>query len=77
VDIGHRLSYMDDVGVGTHVLTLSGQVTPVWLEPSFGLEVARVINDEYAALQVKYPERFVGAAVVPLSFLAYPRESLD
>jgi aminocarboxymuconate-semialdehyde decarboxylase len=66
VDVEHRLAYMDRVGVDTHVLTLSGQVTPIWVEPDFGLAMAQVANDEYAALQQKYPDRFVGVAAVPL-----------
>jgi len=66
VDVEDRLAYMDRVGVDTHVLTLSGQVTPMWVEPGFGLAMAQVVNDEYAALQAKQPDRFVGAAAVPL-----------
>jgi aminocarboxymuconate-semialdehyde decarboxylase len=66
VDVEDRLAYMDRVGVDTHVLTLSGQVTPIGVEPRFGLAMAQVANDEYAALQTKHPERFVGVAAVPL-----------
>ena len=66
VDVEHRLTYMDRLGVHTHVLTLSGQVTPIWVEPGFGLAMAQVVNGEYAALQAKHPERFVGVAAVPL-----------
>jgi len=66
VDVAHRLEYMDRVGVHTHVVTLSGQVTPIWVEAGFGLAMAQVANDEFAALQAKHPDRFVGAAAVPL-----------
>lgn len=66
VDIDHRMAYMDEVGVRTHVLSLSGQVTPIWLEPEFGEAIAQIVNDEYASLQAQYPEKFVGAAAVPL-----------
>ena len=65
VDVAHRLEYMDRVGVHTHVVTLSGQVTPIWVEAGFGLAMAQVANDEFAALQAKQPDRFVGAAAVP------------
>lgn len=66
VDVEHRLAYMKRVGVDVHVLTLSGQVTPIWVEAGFGLAMAQVVNDEYAALQEKHPDRFVGTAAVPL-----------
>ncbi len=46
VDVDHRLAYMDRVGVHTHILTLSGQATPIWVEPGFGLAMAQVVNDE-------------------------------
>lgn len=77
VDVEHRLAYMERVGVHTHVVTLSGQVTPIWVEPGFGLAMAQVVNDEYAALQAKYPDRFVGAAVVPLQDPPRAIEELD
>ena len=77
VDVEHRLAYMDRVGVDTHVLTLSGQVTPIWVEPGFGLAMAQVANDEYAALQVKHPDRFVGTAAVPLQDPKRAIEELD
>lgn len=66
VDVEHRLASMRAAGVDTHVLTLSGQVTPIWVDPGFGLAMAQVVNDEYAALQEKHPDRFVGVAAVPL-----------
>jgi len=66
VDVEDRLAYMDRVGVDTHVVTLSGQVTPIWVEPGFGLAMSQVVNDAYAALQEKHPDRFVGVAAVPL-----------
>ncbi len=77
VDIEDRLAYMDRVGVHTHILTLSGQVTPIWVEAAFGLAMAQVANDEYAALQAKYPHRFVGAAAVPLQDPKRAIEELD
>ena len=66
VDVEDRLAYMDRAGVDTHVVTLSGQVTPIWVEPGFGLAMSQVVNDEYAALQEKHPDRFIGVAAVPL-----------
>jgi aminocarboxymuconate-semialdehyde decarboxylase len=74
VNVEDRLAYMDRAGVHTHILTLSGQVTPIWVEAGFGLAMAEVVNDEYAALQTKHPDRFVGVAAVPLQD---PRRALD
>jgi len=77
VDVEDRLAYMDRVGVDTHVLTLSGQVTPIWVEPGFGLAMAQTVNDEYADLQAKHPDRFVGVAAVPLQNPKLAVEELD
>ncbi len=57
-DIEAHLKVMDEAGVQTAVLTDQVQV--------LGAEVARLLNDGIAEIQRNYPERFVGAAHLPI-----------
>ena len=58
-DIERQLRDMDAAGVG--VAVLSAAVFQQWMT----LDAARIFNDEVAAIQARYPERFVGLAHVP------------
>jgi len=60
-----RLEDMDRVGIDVEVLSLS---TPnvFFAPPERQEEVARMVNDAYAELIARYPDRFKGFASIPL-----------
>jgi aminocarboxymuconate-semialdehyde decarboxylase len=60
-----RLEDMDRVGIDVEVISLS---TPnvFFTEAQGQAEVARMVNDDYAALIAKYPQRFKGFASIPM-----------
>jgi aminocarboxymuconate-semialdehyde decarboxylase len=60
-----RIAEMDRVGVDTQVLSLS---TPNvnFLDGARQIDLARAVNDDYAALANRFPGRFKGFASVPL-----------
>ena len=64
-DVALRLADMDRVGIDVEVVSLS---TPnvFFAEAAAQVEVARMVNDAYAALVAKHPRRFKGFASIPL-----------
>ena len=64
-DPARRLEDMDRVGIGVEVISLS---TPniFFADESHQPEVARIINDSYAELIARHPERFKGFASIPM-----------
>lgn len=66
-DVDARLSWMDENGVDTTLLSNS---TPNPNEGPFSVaesnELVRAINDGYARLEDEYPERFGGLGLLPL-----------
>jgi len=65
IDVGSRLQAMDKAGVAMHALSLT-QPMVFWAPPSFGLELCRTFNDACVAVHQKYPDRFVGLAMLPM-----------
>ena len=65
VDLGLRIAGMDRQGVDVHALSLTAPMV-YWASPAFGLALAQAYNDAAAAAHAKYPERFVGLAMVPM-----------
>lgn len=65
IDIPSRLERMDKAGVAMHALSLT-QPMVYWAPPAFGLKLAQAFNDACTALHVKYPDRFVGLAQLPM-----------
>ncbi|MSQ51886.1 MAG: amidohydrolase [Betaproteobacteria bacterium] len=65
VDIESRLAVMDRIGVDVHALSLT---TPMvyWASPGLGLALSQSYNDAASAVHAKYPERFVGLAMLPM-----------
>ncbi|HEY1293787.1 MAG TPA: amidohydrolase family protein [Chloroflexota bacterium] len=63
-DIEARLKLMDEAGVQMQVL--SQPAGPYFDDVDQATEGARLINDSYAALVRRYPERFAAYAVLPL-----------
>jgi aminocarboxymuconate-semialdehyde decarboxylase len=72
-DSAKRLEDMDRVGIDTEVISLS---TPniFFADEGRQPEVARIINDSYAELIARHPERFKGFASIPMDA---PDESIS
>jgi aminocarboxymuconate-semialdehyde decarboxylase len=64
-DIPSRLKHMDQAGVTMHALSLT-QPMVYWAAPAFGLKLSQAFNDSCSELHLKYPERFVGLAMLPM-----------
>ncbi len=64
-EIPFRLQVMDAQGVTMHALSLT-QPMVYWAEPTFGLKLSRAFNDACSAAHLKYPERFIGLATLPM-----------
>src|SRR5713101_3125745 len=64
-DVAKRLEDMDRVGIDVEVVSLS---TPnvFFTDAQHQPEIARIVNDAYAELMVKYPTRFKGFASIPM-----------
>jgi aminocarboxymuconate-semialdehyde decarboxylase len=63
-DPERRIEDMDRTGIDQQVLTLSVPSVDVF-PPGVGEEMARLVNDEVAAICRRYPERFVGFGTLP------------
>jgi aminocarboxymuconate-semialdehyde decarboxylase len=65
VDIPTRLKLMDEGRVDMHALSLTSPMV-YWAPPEFGLKLSQAFNDACSAAHLKYPNRFVGMAMVPM-----------
>lgn len=65
IELGLRLKMMDDARVDIHALSLTSPMV-YWAPPEFGLKLSQVFNDACAAAHLKYPNRFVGMATLPM-----------
>ena len=66
VDRVKRTQWMDQNGIQVHLLTMSGRM-PWWqVSAADGAELARIINDEAIAWHTADPNRFFGAAELPV-----------
>ncbi len=76
MDLGIRLKAMDDTGVDVHALSLT---TPMvyWAPPAFGLKLSQVYNDALATAHLKYPERFLGMAMLPMQDVNLAVQEID
>src|SRR5690349_23001167 len=59
-DLEKRIAWMNDHGVQTHVLTLSGQMPWQWAPVDAGARLAQIVNDAAVEAHAKYPDRFLG-----------------
>lgn len=60
-----RLRDMDNFGIDVSVMSLTTPGVHVE-EPEYGIELARIANDEYADLKSQYPDRFQFFAALPM-----------
>ena len=65
-DLDKRRKWMDEHGVRTHILTLDGNAPWQWASGEVGLRLARIVNDAAIEAHTAFPDRFVGAIVVPI-----------
>jgi len=63
MDFAHRLRIMDECDVDMHVLSLTTPGVQSFA-PDQATAIARVVNDELAAIIARYPGRFAGLATV-------------
>src|SRR2546428_1641458 len=76
IDVDYRLKAMDKAGVAMHALSLT-QPMVFWAAPAFALRLCRTFNDACVALHQKYPDRFVGLAMLPMQDPGLALQELD
>ncbi len=64
-DLSVRLQAMDAAGVDMHALSLAMPFV-YWAPPAFGVKLSRAYNDSLSAAHLKYPDRFLGLATLPM-----------
>lgn len=64
-DIEYRLRELDQCGIDMQVLTMTTPGVHIE-EPGRGSELARIVNDAFAGIMQRYPDRFVALATLPL-----------
>jgi aminocarboxymuconate-semialdehyde decarboxylase len=65
VDLGLRLEGMKRQRVDVHALSLTAPMV-YWASPGLGLALSQAYNDAASAAHLKYPDRFVGLAMLPM-----------
>jgi len=76
IDIESRLRAMDKAGVAMHALSLT-QPMVYWAPPAFALRLCQTFNDACVAVHQKYPDRFVGLAMLPMQEPALALKEFD
>jgi aminocarboxymuconate-semialdehyde decarboxylase len=72
-----RLKDMDAQGVDVQVVSPGPMQYFYWTEPDMGRTLARMVNDDLAALCAKHPERLVPMGTVPLQDAQMAAAELD
>jgi aminocarboxymuconate-semialdehyde decarboxylase len=76
VEIDVRLRLMDEGRVDMHALSLTSPMV-YWAPPEFGLRLSQTFNDACVEAHRRFPNRFVGLAMVPMQAPALAVEELD
>jgi aminocarboxymuconate-semialdehyde decarboxylase len=76
ISLETRLKAMDATGVDMHALSETSPMV-YWAPPAFGLKLSQVYNDSLAAAHLKYPERFLGLATLPMQGPSLAVQELD
>lgn len=66
-DIAHRLELMDECGIDMQVLATPSPPLDEQFDVATAQELARLANDEVAALVDAHPDRFIGTATLSLA----------
>jgi aminocarboxymuconate-semialdehyde decarboxylase len=69
-DIDLHLRRMASAGIDMHVVWQSSRPNVFWADPQLGMALCQIINDEYADLVARHPQRFRAIASVPLQDIA-------
>jgi len=72
-----RLADMDAEGTDMQVLSIHMPLVGYHLDPAQGLELAREVNDEIAAMTRQWPRRFAGFATLPVQDVGAAIDELD
>lgn len=75
-DVEERIKDMNEHGIDMQALSLTAPGVD-YLELKVAVRLAKSVNDEFAMIQEKNPERFVGLATVPLQSVDEALEELD
>ena len=65
-DLEKRMAWMDERGVATHVLSLSGSMPWQWASQDAANRLARIVNDAAIDAHRAHPGRFVAAVAMPM-----------
>jgi aminocarboxymuconate-semialdehyde decarboxylase len=65
VEMSKRIQAMDKQGVDMHALSLTNPMA-YWAPADLGLALSQVFNDSCVEAHAKYPQRFVGMAMLPM-----------
>lgn len=76
MDIKLRLRDMDKYGMDLQALSLTCPAVDV-PEPALSIKLAKIVNDEFARIQEKHSNRFVGLATLPLQSMDKALDELD
>jgi len=76
IDLESRIKSMDETGINAQVLSLMAPMV-YWAPPAFGLKLAQTYNDACSAAHRKYPDRFVGLAMLPMQQPELALEELE
>ena len=76
-NLDQRLAWMDEHGIGMHVLTLDGGMPWQWVSAADAARLARIVNDAATAAHVKYPDRFLAGIELPIRFPELALEELN
>jgi len=60
------LKWMDERGIGMHVLTLSGGMPWQWASQDAANRLARIVNDAAIEAHKAFPDRFVAGIAMPM-----------
>jgi aminocarboxymuconate-semialdehyde decarboxylase len=60
-----RITSMQETSIDMQVLSLMGPMV-YWAPPDLGLKLSQTFNDACSAAHLKYPDRFVGFAMLPM-----------
>jgi predicted TIM-barrel fold metal-dependent hydrolase len=76
IDLEIRLKAMNAAGVDVHALSETSPMV-YWAPPPFALRLSQVWNDSAAAAHLRYPDRFLGLAMVPMHDTNLALQELD
>ena len=65
-DPAERIADMDRIGIDIQALSVAPPQYYYWVDPALGRRLARMQNENLAAIVADHPDRFVGLATAPM-----------